>query len=120
VERGAIHDDHVAGGQLRSQHFLCPCVEHVGIGVAFEAHRRFEYARAVTRNQRGSADALAGHIADGAHTAWRPRMRTQQAFFDPGFIDPHDVFRWNLRDHAAECRPLHLVALAIQQRFFYA
>lgn len=70
MERGTVHDDDIAGGQFRGKHFLCPCIEHVRIGVALETHRRFEHARAITRNQRGSADALAGDITDGARAAW--------------------------------------------------
>ena len=120
MERGAVHDDDVAGGQFGSKHFFCPYIEHVGVGVAFEAHGRFEHASAITRDQRGSAYAFAGYITEGARTAWRSRMRTKQALFDAGFIDPHDAFRRNLGDHAAECRPLHFVALAIEQSFFYA
>ncbi len=70
VERGAVHDDDVACGQLRGKHFLCPCIEHRRIGITFEAHGRFEHARAVTRDQRGSADAFAGYIPHGARAAW--------------------------------------------------
>lgn len=119
MEPGVIHDDDFPWCESRGEALPHVFGKNIGVAISLEAKGRLQFPPAQGGDDAGAPGAVAGFFSVEPWAALAPSSRQAVAVINATFVHINQCVLGNVADRFPPQATGELIALGVQQRFFY-